>query len=163
MAGLKIRTPNNIMQIRAIEAMGGTATPMPLGDVYPALTQGTIDGVENPLPVLYGQKLHEQAKELSMISYLQNTSLWLGGQAYFDTLDPSVIEMLHETGREAGLYSQELAAKQDAKILEEMQAAGVNVIYPDLAPFKDAAMKVYGEFPEWSEGLYEEIQTQLAQ
>lgn len=163
MAGLKIRTPNNIMQIRAIEAMGGTATPMPLGDVYPALTQGTIDGVENPLPVLYGQKLHEQAKELSMISYLQNTSLWLGGQAYFDTLDPNVIEMLHETGREAGLYSQELAAKQDAKILEEMQAAGVNVTYPDLAPFKDAAMKVYGEFPEWSEGLYEEIQTQLAQ
>lgn len=88
---------------------------MPLGDVYPALTQGVIDGVENPLPVLYGQKLHEQAKELSMISYLQNASLWLGGQAYFDTLDPEVVEMLHETGAQAGLYSQELAAAQDAK------------------------------------------------
>ncbi|PIL17761.1 C4-dicarboxylate ABC transporter [Puniceibacterium antarcticum] len=161
--GMKIRTPNNIMQIRAIEAMGGTPTPMPLGDVYPALTQGTIDGVENPLPVLFGQKLHEQAKELSMISYLQNTSLWLGGQAYFDTLDPRVVEMLHETGREAGLYSQEVAAEQDAKILEEMKAAGVTVTYPDTAPFKAAAMKVYGEFPEWSEGLYEKIQAQLAE
>ncbi|MGY9047615.1 MAG: C4-dicarboxylate TRAP transporter substrate-binding protein [Rhodobacterales bacterium] len=161
--GMKIRTPNNIMQIRAIEAMGGTPTPMPLGDVYPALTQGTIDGVENPLPVLFGQKLHEQAKELSMISYLQNTSLWLGGQAYFDTLDPRVVEMLHETGREAGLYSQEVAAEQDAKILEEMKAAGVTVTYPDTAPFKAAAMKVYVEFPEWSEGLYEKIQAQLAE
>ena len=161
--GMKIRTPNNEMQIKAIEAMGGTPTPMPLGDVYPALTQGTIDGVENPLPVLYGQKLHEQAKELSMISYLQNTSLWLGGQAYFDTLDPEVVEMLHETGREAGLYSQELATQEDAKILADMEAAGVTVTYPDLAPFKEAAKAVYTQFPEWSDGLYEKIQAQLAE
>ncbi|WP_406871237.1 C4-dicarboxylate TRAP transporter substrate-binding protein [Thioclava sp. 'Guangxiensis'] len=161
--GLKIRTPNNIMQIRAIEAMGGTPTPMPLADVYPALTQGTIDGVENPLPVLYGQKLHEQAKELSMISYLQNTSLWLGGQAYFDTLDPSVVEMLEETGHEAGLYSQELAAEQDAKIIEEMKAAGVTVTYPDTAAFKEATKAVYDQFPEWSDGLYDRIQSQLAE
>ncbi len=161
--GMKIRTPNNIMQIRAIEAMGGTPTPMPLGDVYPALTQGVIDGVENPLPVLFGQKLHEQAKELSMISYLQNTSLWLGGQAYFDTLDPEVVEMLHETGYEAGLYSQELAAAEDEKILEAMQDAGVTVTYPDLEPFREKAMAVYDQFPEWSEGLYEEIRSQLGQ
>ncbi|MBU2961157.1 C4-dicarboxylate TRAP transporter substrate-binding protein [Citreicella sp. C3M06] len=161
--GMKIRTPNNIMQIRAIEAMGGTPTPMALGDVYPALTQGVIDGVENPLPVLYGQKLHEQAKELSMISYLQNTSLWLGGQAYFDTLDPEVIEMLHETGHQAGIYSQEVAAAQDEKILEEMTAAGVTVTYPDTAPFKEKAMAVYGMFPEWSDGLYDQIQAQLAE
>ncbi|MHA7866989.1 MAG: C4-dicarboxylate TRAP transporter substrate-binding protein [Salipiger thiooxidans] len=161
--GMKIRTPNNIMQIRAIEAMGGTPTPMPLGDVYPALTQGVIDGVENPLPVLFGQKLHEQAKELSMISYLQNTSLWLGGQAYFDTLDPEVVEMLHETGYEAGLYSQELAAAEDEKILEAMQEAGVTVTYPDVEPFREKAMAVYDQFPEWSEGLYEEIQSQLGQ
>ncbi|MHA6344246.1 C4-dicarboxylate TRAP transporter substrate-binding protein [Roseivivax sp. CAU 1761] len=156
--GLKIRTPNNEMQIKAIEAMGGTATPMPLGEVYPALTQGVIDGVENPLPVLYGQKLHEQAKYLTMIDYLVNTSLWLGGQAYFDTLPPETVEMLHETGREAGLYSQELAQDSNDQILADMEAAGVEIIRPDLAPFRDAAQAVYGEFPEWSDGLYERIQ-----
>jgi tripartite ATP-independent transporter DctP family solute receptor len=161
LAGLKIRTPNNIMQIKTLEAMGATPTPMPLGDVYPALTQGVIDGVENPLAVLYGQKLHEQAKELSMISYIQNASLWLGGQAYFDTLDPEVIQMLHETGYEAGLYSQQLASEQDEKIIKDMEAAGVTVTYPDVAPFREKAMAVYDQFPEWSEGLYEEIQAQL--
>ncbi|MGO4852192.1 C4-dicarboxylate TRAP transporter substrate-binding protein [Phaeovulum sp. W22_SRMD_FR3] len=162
LAGMKIRVPNNIMQIKAIEAMGGTPTPMPLGDVYPALTQGVIDGVENPLPVLYGQKLHEQAKELSMISYLTNTSLWLGGEAYFATLDPAVVEMLHKTGYEAGLYSQEIAKDEEAKILEEMKAAGVTVTYPDLAPFKEKAQAFYTQFPEWSEGLYAQIQAELA-
>lgn len=55
LAGLKIRVPNNVMQIKAIQAMGATPTPMPLGEVYPALTQGVIDGVENPISVLQGQ------------------------------------------------------------------------------------------------------------
>lgn len=163
MAGLKIRVPNNIMQIRAIETMGGTPTPMPLGDVYPALTQGVIDGVENPLPVLYGQKLHEQAKHLSMIGYLTNTSLWLGGEAFFATLDPAVVDMLHETGYQAGLYSQELAAEADAQILADMEAQGVEITYPDLEPFREKTKAFYGMFPEWSDGLYEQIQAQLAE
>jgi tripartite ATP-independent transporter DctP family solute receptor len=163
LAGMKIRTPNNIMQIKVFEAMGATPTPMPLGEVYPALTQGVIDGVENPLAVLHGQKLDEQAKQLSMISYLHNTALWLGGQAYFDTLDPEVVKMLHETGYEAGLYSQELAGQEDERILGEMKAAGVEVTYPDLAPFREKSMAVYDQFPEWSDGLYDKVQSLIAQ
>lgn len=42
LAGLKIRVPNNVMQIKAIQAMGATPTPMPLGEVYPALTQALL-------------------------------------------------------------------------------------------------------------------------
>lgn len=162
LAGLKIRTPNNEMQIKTIEAMGGTATPMPLGEVYPALTQGVIDGVENPLPVLFGQKLHEQAKHLTMIDYLINTSLWIGGQAYFDTLEPEVVTMLHETGEQAGLYSQQLAEEETANMIAQMEAAGVTVHRPDIQPFRDAAQAVYSQFPDWSEGLYEEIQALIA-
>ena len=162
MAGLKIRVPNNIMQIKAIELMGATPTPMPLGDVYPALTQGVIDGVENPLPVLYGQKLHEQAKELSMISYLTNTSLWLGGEAFFATLDPSVVEMLHETGYKAGLYSQELAVQEEAKMLDAMKAQGVTVTQPDVAAFREKTKPFYTMFPDWTPGLYDQIQAELA-
>ena len=161
LAGMKIRVPNNIMQIKTFEAFGATPTPMPLGDVYPALTQGMIDGVENPLPVLYGQKLHEQAKYLSMISYITNTSVWVGGEAFFSTLDPEVVEMLHKTGYEAGLYSQKVATEEDNKLIEKMKAEGVEVIYPDVAPFRAKAQSVYQQFPEWSPNLYETIQQQL--
>ena len=163
LVGMKIRVPNNVMQIKALELMGATPTPMPLGEVYPALTQGVIDGVENPLPVLYGQKLHEQAKELSMISYLTNTSLWLGGEAFFSTLDPEVVTMLHETGYQAGLYSQELAVQEEVKMLEAMKAAGVTVTQPDIAAFREKTKPFYTQFPEWSEGLYEQIQAAIAE
>ncbi|MGR4692790.1 C4-dicarboxylate TRAP transporter substrate-binding protein [Escherichia coli] len=161
LAGLKIRVPNNVMQIKAIQAMGATPTPMPLGEVYPALTQGVIDGVENPISVLQGQKLYEQARYLTMVNYLTNTSVWIGGEAFFSTLSPEQLEMIHQTGYEAGVYSQKLTLERDAEMLKTMQAAGVEVIYPDTGPFQKKAREVYSQFPEWTPGLYETIQQQL--
>ncbi|QFG37335.1 TRAP-type C4-dicarboxylate transport system substrate-binding protein [Paracoccus pantotrophus] len=162
MAGLKIRTPNNNMQIKAIELMGGTPTPMPLGDVYPALTQGVIDGVENPLTVLHGQKLDEQAKQLSLVGYLTNTAFWLGGEAYLSSLDPEVLTVLEETGYEIGLESQKAAAADEARALEGMKAQGVEVISPDVEAFREITKPFYTQFPEWSEGLYDRIQAEIA-
>lgn len=149
------------MQIKAIQAMGATPTPMPLGEVYPALTQGVIDGVENPISVLQGQKLYEQARYLTMVNYLTNTSVWIGGEAFFSTLSPEQLEMIHQTGYEAGVYSQKLTLERDAEMLKTMQAAGVEVIYPDTGPFQKKAREVYSQFPEWTLGLYETIQQQL--
>lgn len=161
LAGMKIRVPNNVMQIKAIQAMGATPTPMPLGEVYPALTQGVIDGVENPISVLQGQKLFEQAKYLSMVNYLTNTSVWIGGEAFFSTLSPEQLELIHSTGYEAGLYSQKLTIERDAEMLKSMEAEGVEVIYPDTEAFRQKAREVYTQFPEWTPGLYETIQQQL--
>ncbi len=161
MKGMKIRVPNNVMQIKAIEAMGATPTPMPLAEVYPALAQGIIDGVENPISVLYGQKLHEQAKYLSMVGYITNTSLWLGGEAFFETLPPAQLKLIHDTAREAGLYSQKITTELDNQMIGKMKEAGVTVIAPDVAPFKEASRKVYDQFPKWTPGLYDQIQKEL--
>lgn len=161
MQGLKVRVPNNVMQIRAIEAMGAVATPMPLGDVYTALAQGVIDAVENPIAVLYGQRFHEEADYLSLIGYLTNTAMFVGGEAFFSTLSDEHMQIVEETAYEAGLYSQELITDMDNEMLEEMIAAGVEVIEVDMAPFQELTLPVYESFPEWSDGLYEMIQDQL--
>ncbi|HLS16464.1 MAG TPA: C4-dicarboxylate TRAP transporter substrate-binding protein [Paenalcaligenes sp.] len=159
--GLKIRVPDNPIQIKAFEAMGATPTPMPLADVYPALTQGVIDGAENPLSVLYGQKLHEPAKYLSLINYLTTVAVWMGGEAFFSTLPEEQLQLIHETGYEAGLYSQELAKESEEEFKKLMQEEGVEIIEPDREAFKEKAMQVYEQFPEWSPNLYETLQEQL--
>ncbi|WP_207459248.1 C4-dicarboxylate TRAP transporter substrate-binding protein [Azospirillum sp. SYSU D00513] len=161
MKGMKVRVPNNVMQIKTIQALGGTPTPMPLGEVYPALTQGVIDAVENPISVLYGQKLHEQAKYLNLVGYLTNTSVWVGGEAFFASLPKEQVDLIHKTGYEAGLYSQKLAAEQDAEMIEAMKKAGVEVVTPELGPFREAAKAVYTQFPEWSPNLYQQVQGML--
>lgn len=63
-----------------------------------------------------------------MVNYLTNTSVWIGGEAFFSTLSPEQLEMIHQTGYEAGVYSQKLTLERDAEMLKTMQAAGVEVI-----------------------------------
>lgn len=159
--GMKIRVPNNVMQIKIFEAMGATPTPMPLGETFPALAQGVIDGVENPISVLYGQKFQEEAKYLNMIGYLTNAALLVGGEAFFSTLSEDQLKLIHESAYDAGLYSQKLTTQVDNEMIAKMKEQGVEVIEVDRAPFKALADKVYSEFPEWSPGLYEKIQAEL--
>jgi tripartite ATP-independent transporter DctP family solute receptor len=159
--GMKIRVPNNNMQIKIFEAMGATPTPMPLGETFPALAQGVIDGVENPISVLYGQKFQEEAKFLSMIGYLTNTAMFVGGEAFFSTLPQDQLKLIEETAYDAGLYSQKLTTEQDDQMIAKMKEAGVQVIEVNKEPFKELTKKVYTEFPEWSPGLYEQIQAEL--
>ncbi len=60
--------------------MGATPTPLPLAEVYTALNLKIIDGAENPIPVLYGQKHHEAAKFLILTGHVEKTNLVMGSK-----------------------------------------------------------------------------------
>ncbi len=49
--------------------------------------------------------------------------------------------MIHQTGYEAGVYSQKLTLERDAEMLKTIQAAGVEVIYPDTGPFPEESTR----------------------
>lgn len=155
LAGMKIRVPNNKIQVEAIKALGAIPTPMPLAEVYPALTQGVIDGAENPIPVLYGQKHHEAAKYLILSKHLDNIACWVSSAKYMATLPKDVLDAFESGAREAGEYSKELAVNVDKETIAKMKAEGVTVIEVDLKPFQEATKVVYTKFPEWTPGLYD--------
>ncbi|MDW7673880.1 MAG: C4-dicarboxylate TRAP transporter substrate-binding protein [Bacillota bacterium] len=159
MKGLKIRVPNSRIQIAAIEAMGATPTPMPLGDVYPAMAQGVVDGAENPLPVIYGAKQHEVAKNISLTGHIKMIVTWLAGQKYIDTLPADIQTILKETADEAGLFNNNIVKEKDQETIDQFRAEGATVHEEvDVAAFKEAVQDVYTQFPEWTPGLYETIQ-----
>jgi TRAP-type transport system periplasmic protein len=156
--GLKIRVPNNKIQIEALKAMGATPTPMPLAEVYPALTQGVIDGAENPIPVLYGQKHHEPAKYLIMTGHLDNVSQWIIGQKYYEKMPADIQKALIESGDEAGNFMTQQIEKAEKETIEKMKTEGVTVIEVDRNLFREATKGVYTKFPEWTPGLYDKVQ-----
>ena len=50
------------MLAAGFQALGANVEPLPLPDVYQALQNGTVDGVEANLPLIYTQKWYEEAK-----------------------------------------------------------------------------------------------------
>lgn len=155
--GMKIRVPNNPMYVKTFEAFGASATPMPLSDTYTGLQQGLIDGIENPLPVLDGAKAHEVAKHLSLTEHTRIMSPWIAGTDFIETLPKEAVEVLKETGIEAAEYGREIMEEENKKVLEEFKAQGVEIHEVDIEEFRDKAESVYTSFPNWTDGLYETV------
>ena len=162
LAGLQIRVPTNQIQTKGFEVLGATPVGMSLGDVYTALQQGTIDGGENPLSTLYGRKHHEVAKYLIMDGHVLNFTNWVCSSMWFDGLTPEQQEALIETGKEAGVYNNELQAEADEYYKGLMIDEGVTVVEPTeevLEGFREKAKAFYDEGATfgWSDGLYETV------
>ncbi|WP_272691030.1 C4-dicarboxylate TRAP transporter substrate-binding protein [Providencia sp. PROV116] len=156
--GLKIRVPNNKIQIKGLEAMGATPTPLPLAEVYTALNLKIIDGAENPIPVLYGQKHHEAAKFLILTGHVENVTNLVMGSKTYAKLPENIQQALVESGNEAGQFLTDLVLQQEKEIIEKMKNEGVTVVEVDRALFKEESKPFYNEFPEWSANLYQQTQ-----
>jgi tripartite ATP-independent transporter DctP family solute receptor len=158
--GLKLRVPNNLIQVKGTEVMGATPTPLPLGEVYTALQQGVVDGVENPLPVLYGGKFQEVAKYLTLDAHIKLITSWFCGEQFFNSLSPEHQKALVDSGREAGLYNNKLQEEADTEYIAKFKAEGVEIITIDPAAFQAQARAFYS-LPEitskWTPGLFEAV------
>ena len=156
--GLKLRVPNNLMQVRGTEVLGASPTPLPLGEVYTALQQGVVDGVENPLAVLRGGRFYEVAKYLSLTAHIRLITTWFTSTEWFNNLPRELQEMLIETGRLAGEENNRLVARSDEETLAYFRSQGVEIINIDLAPLQAAAQAFYS-LPDvvgrWSPGTVE--------
>lgn len=162
LAGMQIRVPTNQIQTKGFEVLGATPVGMSLGDVYTALQQGTIDGGENPLSTLYGRKHHEVSKYLIMDGHVLNFTNWVCSSLWFDSLTPEQQTALIETGKEAGVYNNEVQAASEGNYKELMIKEGVTVVEPTeevLEGFRTKAKAFYelGSTFGWSDGLYETV------
>ena len=168
MKNLKIRVPNNEIQVKGFEVLGAVPTPMAFGEAYTALQQGTIDGLENVLPALYGARFQEVAKYLILDSHIKNFTTWICGTQFWGTLSPEVKELLITTGNEAGLYNNELYDVSYQECLDNFAAEGVTIVDPSpevMAGFREKAEAFYSlpEFTsKWTPGLYETVKKAAA-
>lgn len=144
--GMRIRVPNIRLSNEMIKAMGATPVPLPLASVHSALMQGSVDGVENPIPVLYGGRSHEGAKFLLMTNHQLTLASWVAGVGFIRKLPTQIVRMLRETGEEAGKLLDKENEGATKNALMHMKAAGVTVIEVDRAAFKASLKNFPGQF-----------------
>ena len=67
--GLKLRIPGITMYTDLYRELGTDPVTMTFSEVFTALQQGTIDGQENPIDVIYSSKLNEVQDYMTMWNY----------------------------------------------------------------------------------------------
>ncbi|RJQ64693.1 MAG: TRAP transporter substrate-binding protein [Desulfobacteraceae bacterium] len=137
--GIKIRVTPNPAHVQAFQILGAVPTPMAFGEVYMALKTGTVDGQENPITLIHGQKFYEVQKFLSLTYHAYSTSHVTMNLKKFESLKPEHQKALVESMKEASAYHRKLNRRLEDTLLKEMQASGLQV---ELEPDRKAIAEV---------------------
>lgn len=100
-SGQKIRVLASPIQTEQLKRLKATAVPMPLGEVLPALQQGTIDGVMSTLQVLTALRFYDAAKFLVETNQAMVTVVSVVSKGWFDKLPADLQAAVTEAGQMA--------------------------------------------------------------
>ena len=126
--GVKLRTMQVPAHVATFQALGANPTPMNFGEVYSALQQGVIDGQENPLAIITSQRFYEVQSYLSTTGHVFAVYMPVISQPFFDSLSAEHQQLVRESMAAAREYQAEIVSAEDASQLDEIRAAGVEVL-----------------------------------
>jgi len=125
--GLKVRTTPNPAHLKAFQIFGATPTPMPLAEVFPALENKAIDGQENPVGIVRGNKFNEVQKYMSMTRHAYTAMPVVMNKAKFAALAPAQQQALIDSALAAGTFQRELIKKNEASDIAYLRAQGMQI------------------------------------
>ncbi len=118
-SGKRIRVLASEGEQSAITALGGSAVPMSLPEVLPALQQGTIDGVNSVLSVFVAFRYYDAAPNLVDTAFWPILSVSLVSKVWFDRLPADLKKAVLEAGPK---IEPELATWQVTRIENDTKA-----------------------------------------
>ncbi len=145
--GLKMRTMENPVHIAAYKGFGIITTPMAFPEVFTALQQGTVDGQENPLPVIISAKFDQVQKHLTLTGHVYSPCIFVMNKAAFDKLALQTSRPSSTLLKEGTKANRARVDEDDAKGVADLRAKGMTVVdNPDKAKFVAALAPVNAEF-----------------
>lgn len=149
MAGLKMRVPEVKITIDFMTAFGTTPTPISFSETYTALQQGVVDGMENPIELLYTSKFMEVMTHLTLTAHSETFIPLITSTAFEQKLTDEQRRIITEGAAAQLKANREAIASSEAGYLEEMKAQGKQVV--ELTPeakqaFVDAVQPVYQKY-----------------
>jgi tripartite ATP-independent transporter DctP family solute receptor len=156
MKGFKLRTPQVPVMVAMGRSWGAEPTPMDLSELYLSLQTNVVDGQENPVPTIAGNKFNEVQKYLMLTRHVMTPSVLIISERVFSRLDPAYQKVIVDAAREAKLLNDRLT--QEAESPELIKKLGMEVVEPDVEAFRKATEVVPPQFEAvWGKGLYERI------
>jgi len=144
--GLKIRVMKSNTAVNMIKSFGGSPTPISWGELYTALQGGVVDGAENNPPSFYLSHHYEVCKFYSLNEHTSVPDVLLISTHTWRKLNDHEKKWLQEAVDESITEQRKLWEESVKEALEEVQKAGVKILYPDKKPFSEKVQTMYDEY-----------------
>ena len=144
--GLKIRCMETESYIATYAALGTNAVPMAWSETITGLQQGTIDGLDIPISVIYANGFSDIAKDLNLTGHFYSPLIICMSKKIFDSFDKNDKKILIESAKEAGQICRDFNKNSESKMLEEMKAQGMEIIDDvDIPAFQNILKDFYSK------------------
>ena len=163
-AGLKLRVMENEVYTATFKALDVNAVPMNWQDTLTALQQGTVEGQENPINVIWSYKMWEYNQKFCVLDrHSYSTAIITMSLDLFNSLDAETQQIFIDAAQEAAEYERAWVAEQEAGQLQEIKDNGIEVVEdPDVDSFREAVQVVYDAYPQYADYIAR-IQAELAE
>lgn len=162
--GLKIRTPEDKVTMAIFSALGASPAPLAFSELYLALQQNTFDGQENPVSNIHANNFQDVQKYLAMTNHKYECKNMIFSLSTWNKLPADIQELLLEAAKIYGDEHRKAIVDSADAMLADLEAAGMEVTYPDTALFQEATQSVYTDFyaeNDWAEDLVNRIKAEI--
>ena len=159
--GLKVRTMENKIHMESFKAFGADPTPMSGTELYTALQQGVVDGMESPLAWIVPSRFHEVQPYMSLSFHFYSPSPVLMNKATFDSYPEDVQTAVIEAGELAKQHQIAFVEEIETVLIQEAADYGTEIIEPeefDTEAFVAASAPLYEAFEDEYGDLIRQIQ-----
>ena len=136
----------SVTAMNMVRSFGGAPTPISWGELYTSLQQGVVDGAENNPPSFYLSKHYEICKYYSLNEHTYSPDVIIIGDSFWNELSVEQQNWISTAVNASIEFQRKLWANHEAKALEEVTKAGVEIINPDKEGFIHLAQKVHEQY-----------------
>jgi TRAP-type transport system periplasmic protein len=143
LSGLKIRTIQSPIYVKAVELMGASPTPMAFGEVYTSIQTGVIDGYEHDASTTLHQRFYEVAHHMARTRHIAGLiGLW-ASTASLARLPADLRATLEQAALAAAQYQRAMGPQEDASATAELAAHGMTIREIDVRAFLPVAERLW--------------------
>ncbi|MDM0016486.1 TRAP transporter substrate-binding protein [Variovorax saccharolyticus] len=126
-AGLKMRTMENKVHMDGYRTFGILPTPMAFPELFGALQQGTVDGQENPIPVILSSKFSQVQNHLSLTAHVYSPALLLLSPKVWNKLSDADKKVFLEAAKKAGAAQRKKVNEDENNGIAQLEKDGMKV------------------------------------
>lgn len=142
--GMRIRTPPAPIWQESIRALGASPVALPFGEMYPALQQKAIDGVELVYNNIPAGRFYEVLKYANETKHIMLINFEVISSKFFKGLPADYQKILVEECDKAGLETSKRILSSEQEVKKQLIARGMVAVEDiDYAAFKKAGEKAY--------------------
>lgn len=162
--GVKLRVQPSNLFIASFRTIGANPVGLAWSEAFTAVQQGTVDGLEIPLAVIYANKYAGEVDYLSLTNHTYNALGLLISKRAFNKLSDENKEIVRTASAKAIARQRATVAANELDLLEKIKAEGMEVNeVQDPESFRNAVKPVYEEYrSNIGPDFFDKVMTQVA-